>query len=99
MPHTLSCINSSIEVGLKWLTGSGIQDKSGGVARYYCADVGEYREVAVGTTGSFISALLKLHWWEGEPVPGVALRAGHFLTKHAFDRDSDLFALGTSTNP
>ena len=99
MPHTLSRFSSSIEAGLKWLTGSGIQNKSGGVAQYYCADVGKYREVAVGTTGSFISALLKLHWSEGEPVPGVALRAGHFLTKHAFDRDSDLFALGPSTNP
>jgi hypothetical protein len=94
-------MNSCIHAGLRWLTRSGIQDESGGVARYYMADSREYKNISAGSTGSFISALLRLQWHQGEPPPGPALRAGHFLIEHAFDNASDLFFYerGNSATP
>ncbi len=94
-------MNSCIHAGLRWLIRSGIQDESGGVARYYRADVREYKSISTEITGYFISGLLRLHWPKGEPPPGPARRAGHFLIEHAFDPASGLvfFERGDSADP
>ena len=84
-------MNSCIHAGLRWLIRSGIQDESGGVARYYRADDREYKTISTATTGYFISALLRLQWSTGEPPPPAAIRAGYFLIEHAFDPASELF--------
>ncbi len=84
-------MNSCIHAGLRWLIRSGIQDESGGVARYYRAHEREYKTISTGITAFFISALVRLHWSKGEPPPGPAIRAGHFLIEHAFDPASELF--------
>ena len=60
-------MNSCIYSGLRWFITSGIQDESGGVARYYLADDRRYRNISTVNTGYYISALLKTNerWREG----------------------------------
>ena len=41
-----SCIHSA----WSWLSRSGIQNESGGVARFYSADVQEYRDISTQST-------------------------------------------------
>ncbi len=47
-----SCIHSA----WSWLSRSGIQNESGGVARFYSADVQEYRDISTQSTAFFIPA-------------------------------------------
>jgi len=74
-----------------WLLESGIQQVSGGVARYYRADTGEFRAVSTEITGYATAALLSL-----DPATGqrrcldAAIRAGRYLTRVAWNP-----ALGT----
>jgi hypothetical protein len=49
-------MNACIYSGLRWLITSGIQDESGGVARYYLADDRRYRNTSTVNTGYYISA-------------------------------------------
>ena len=51
-----SCIHSAWQ----WLSRSGIQNESGGVARFYRADIQEYRDVSTQSTAFFISTFLRL---------------------------------------
>jgi hypothetical protein len=65
-----------------WLLDSGIQEPSGGVARYYCPDVKKNRPVSTEITGYAVSAFVYLHGLTGEPAYLEAgLRAGKFLTR------------------
>jgi hypothetical protein len=78
--------------GLEWLAHSGIQAESGGLSRYYRADLLEYKNISAEITGYGIQAFLQL------PMPGDpgllsnALRAGQFLCYDAGDSSSGLFA-------
>ncbi len=83
-----SCIHSAWQ----WLSRSGIQNASGGVARFYGADSQEYRDVSTQSTAFFISTFLRLgDYPEGSP-PAEALHAGGFLLDRAFHRSKELFA-------
>lgn len=64
---------------------SGIQDSSGGVARYYRSDTRANAGVSNEITGYAASALIYL----GET--GAAVRAAHFLSQRAWESDSHTF--------
>lgn len=84
-------MNSCIYSGLRWLLTSGIQDESGGVARYYQTDDRSYRNISTVTTGYYISAMLKANE-NGETEPlDRALKSGRFLVERAFDPNIELF--------
>ena len=70
----------------QWLTGSGIQEPSGGVARYYRADVGRNNAVSTEITGYAASAFVYLHSVAREPryLEG-ALRSARFLARAGWD--------------
>ena len=93
-----SCIHSAWQ----WLSRSGIQNESGGVARFYRADIQEYRDVSTQSTAFFISTFLRLGDYPQGSAPYEALRAGGFLLDRAFHRSKELFAHevhGRDNNP
>jgi len=91
-------MNSCIYSGLRWLLTSGIQDESGGVARYYLTDDRSYRSVSTVTTGYYISAMLKANeTGEAEPLEH-ALKSGRFLVEQAFDSNLELFPVDIGVN-
>jgi hypothetical protein len=69
-----------------WFLHSGIQEASGGVARYYVADAGRNRPVSNEITGYFASAMVELHRRTGQSeYLDAAVQAASFLTQHAWD--------------
>ncbi len=69
-----------------WFLESGIQEPSGGVARYYHSDIGKNAPVSTEITGYAVSALLFLHGRTGRnEYLDAALRAARFLTRSAWD--------------
>jgi len=77
---------SLIERAGRWFLDSGIQDASGGVARYYRSDAGENARISTEITGYAVKALLYLHQRTVDPeyLEG-ALRAARFLTRIAWN--------------
>ena len=73
----------------RWFTQSGIQEASGGVARYYRSDLGANHTVSTEITGYAVSAFVYLHTIarETEYFEGV-LRAARFLARTAWDAAS-----------
>jgi len=70
----------------QWFVHSGIQEASGGVARYYRADLGRNHAVSSEITGYAASAFVYLHSLDGEPpYREAALRAARFLARTAWD--------------
>jgi hypothetical protein len=79
-------LSSPIPPAGEWLLGSGIQETSGGVARYYRADVGRNLPVSTEITGYTVSACVYLHSVTGcEVFLERALRAARFLTRAAWE--------------
>jgi hypothetical protein len=71
----------------QWFVHSGIQEASGGVARYYRADLGRNHAVSSEITGYAASAFVHLHSLDREaPYQEGAIRAARFLTRTAWDR-------------
>ena len=68
-------MNARIHSGLRWLTRSGIQDESGGLARCYRAPEGQYEGISTVATGYFISGLLRCAEYPGESPPKQATAA------------------------
>jgi hypothetical protein len=62
----------------RWFAHSGIQEPSGGVARYYRTDLGRNHRVSTEITGYTVSALLFL----GRPSEAIA--AARFLTRQVW---------------
>jgi hypothetical protein len=88
----LSSTDTLIEAAGRWFLQSGIQDASGGVARYYKSDVGQNAPVSTEITGYAVSTLLFLHRRTGESAYLEAgLRAARFLTRMAWDRRLQTF--------
>ncbi len=76
----------------RWFLESGIQEPSGGVARYYRFDVARNAPVSTEITGYACSALLFLARRTGETAYlDAALRAGRFLTQCAWDAHAATF--------
>ncbi len=84
--------------GLMWLATSGIQAESGGMARYYEADAGRYKNVSTEITAYGLQGYLYL------PLPGQtgllsnALRAGQFLCYDAGRAEEGLFPFEITTS-
>jgi hypothetical protein len=75
-----------IEAAGRWFLQSGIQEASGGVARYYRSNERLNAHVSTEITGYTLSALLFLHQRTGESAYlDAALRAARFLTRTAWD--------------
>ena len=69
-----------------WLLESGIQQASGGVARYYRADTREFRAISTEITGYAAAALVRLCQMTGQArCLDAAVRAGHYLTRVAWN--------------
>jgi len=69
-----------------WLLNSGIQEGSGGVARYYLADVHQSRAISTEITGYAVSTFTYLHaLTRHEQYLDAAKRAASFLTQTAWD--------------
>ena len=84
-------LESIVRAG-NWLLDSGIQESSGGVARFYRADLGRNRAISTEITGYTASALVYLHSITGDAVfLDRARRAARFLTQDAWDPDAQNF--------
>jgi hypothetical protein len=78
-------LTSIFENARCWFLHSGIQEESGGVARYYRSDLGKNAPVSTEITGYAASALAYLGQRE------QAARAADFLTGDAWDPASSTF--------
>ncbi len=78
---------------------SGIQEPSGGVARYYRPDIGENLAVSNEITGYAVSALAYLHSATGDTaLRDSTLRAARFLTRQAWDAGASTFPFEPGSN-
>ncbi len=82
-----------------WFLFSGIQEPSGGVARYYRSDLGKNARVSNEITGYAVSTLLYFAEKTGSAqYRDAGLRAAHFLTHLAWDRALRTFPFEYSDN-
>src|SRR5260370_12678877 len=82
-----------------WFLHSGIQEESGGVARYYRSDLGRNARVSTEITGYAVSALLYL--WERSgngAYRDAAMRSARFLTRTAWRPALGIFPFEHSGN-
>jgi hypothetical protein len=76
----------------RWFLRSGIQESSGGVARYYHSDRAVNAAVSNEITGYSVSALAYLHSLDPKPeYRDAAIRAARFLVNDAWDAASHTF--------
>ena len=81
----LSNVRSSSQLAGAWFVGSGIQDETGGVARYYRSDVAQSARVSTEITGYALSTLLYLYERSDDSAYlSAAERAGKFLIQVAW---------------
>ena len=82
-----------------WFLHSGIQEPSGGVARYYRAESASNLPVSNEITGYFASALVELHRRTGDgEYLDAAMRAASFLVREAWDKPSSTFPFEPGSN-
>jgi hypothetical protein len=87
------------EAAGRWFLRSGIQEPSGGVARYYRSDIRQNAPVSTEITGYAVSALLFFHGRTGQPeYLNAALQAARFLTRTAWDATLQTFPFEHSVN-
>lgn len=78
--------DTTIDSAGRWFLQSGIQEASGGVARFYKSDLGENAGVSTEITGYSVSTLLFLYQRTADSAYlEAALRAARFLTRTAWD--------------
>jgi hypothetical protein len=95
----LSPTDILIHAAGRWFLHSGIQEPSGGVARYYRSDTGENARVSTEITGYAVSTFLFLHQRTGQSdYLDAALRAARFLTRIAWDASLGTFPFELSVN-
>lgn len=83
-----------------WFTGSGIQEGTGGVARYYRADLGRNARVSTEITGYAAGSLSFLYSCSGDPsYLEAAVHAARFLAESAWDSDTKLFPFEPGGEP
>ena len=77
---------SSLARAGRWLLDSGIQERSGGVARFYRSDIRKNKPISTEITGYFASAMVWLFEITGdeEYLDRARVTAG-FLVDHAWD--------------
>src|SRR5258706_3646476 len=75
-----------------WFLNSGIQDASGGVARYYRCDLGKNARISNEITGYAVSTLLFFYSRTGRTeYLDAALRSARFLVRTAWNTHDDVF--------
>jgi hypothetical protein len=89
-------LSSPLRNGGCWFLRSGIQEASGGVARYFRTDTNQNAAVSTEITGYAVSALAYLHSVSGSAngdseFLDAALRAARYLTDEAWDAASSTF--------
>ena len=90
----------SLERAGRWFLDSGIQEPSGGVARFYLADSEKNKPVSTEITGYAASALAFLYCITKEDAYlDAARRAAHFLTDQAWDPALSIFPYEHSHSP
>jgi hypothetical protein len=88
-----------IEAAGRWFLKSGIQEASGGVARYYRSDQRQNARVSTEITGYAVSTLLFLHQRTGDSAYlDAGLRAARFLTRSAWDQRLGTFPFELSNS-
>jgi hypothetical protein len=96
---TLSPTDTLIDAAGRWFLQSGIQEASGGVARYYRSDLRQNARVSTEITGYAVSALLFLHQRTRDSAYLEAgLRAARFLSRIAWDPQLGTFPFELSVN-
>jgi hypothetical protein len=97
-------LSSFLEHAGCWFLRSGIQEPSGGVARYYRSDIGQNLAVSNEITGYAASALAYLHAVTGDTrfrdaaFQDAAIRAARFLTRQAWDAAASTFPFEPASN-
>jgi len=87
----IACLRAR-DLAARWLLESGIQEPSGGVARYYRSDLRRNYRISTEITGYAAALLVWLHRQTADPrLLEAARRAGRFLIRQAWDSASGLF--------
>lgn len=90
--HSPLPIPCSLDRAGRWFLRSGIQEASGGVARYYRADLGCNLAVSTEITGYAASTFAFLHRTTGDPeYLNRAATAARFLTAHSWNDELQTF--------
>ncbi len=85
-------MTSILERSGRWFLESGIQEADGGVARYHRSDLAQNAPISAEITGYAVSTLVFLFERTGdEKYRDAAIRAGHYLTRCAWDASSSTF--------
>lgn len=88
----MSPTDTLVQASGRWFLHSGIQEASGGIARYYRSDLGQNARVSTEITGYAVSTLLFLYERTGDPsYLDAGLRAARFLTRVAWDAQLGTF--------
>lgn len=96
---TIFRLNTCFDHAGCWFLSSGIQEPSGGVARYYCLDEKQNRAVSNEITGYAASTLAYLHSITGaEKFRDAAIRAARFLSGDAWDPAVSAFPFEPGSN-
>lgn len=83
---------STLQRAGQWLLGSGIQEPTGGVARYYCSDTETNKPVSTEITGYTASAYAYLYRVTGENAYlERARKTAEFLSHSAWNGELSLF--------
>ena len=82
----------SLEAAGCWFLTSGIQEPSGGVARYYLSDAQKNAPVSAEITGYAVSASMYLHSRTGQSTYlDAGVRAARYLTDSVWDTQASAF--------
>lgn len=91
--------SSVLERAGRWFLESGIQEKNGGVARYYRSDLGKNTLVSTEITGYAASFLLYVYEQTGlAEYRDAGMRAARFLACTAWDANLGVFPFEHSSN-
>ena len=98
-PNAISASTASSDPNLRtthrasaWFLHSGIQEPTGGVARYYRSDTGRYHRISTEITGYVAAGFVYLYKITGgSDCLEAALRAGRFLTGTAWNPSLDTY--------
>jgi hypothetical protein len=97
-------LSSFLEHAGCWFLRSGIQEPSGGVARYYRSDTGQNLAISNEITGYAASAFAYLHSVTGDigfrdaAFRDAAIRTARFLTRQAWDAAASTFPFEPGSN-
>jgi hypothetical protein len=100
LPQAFSSLDPRLtEIAGQWFLKSGIQEPTGGVARYYQSDTKQNARVSTEITGYAVSTLAFLYErYQTPELLAAAVRAGQFLTQVAWSPSLKTFPFEHSHN-